>query len=142
MSEIKSNELKILEEICEKLVKNKELINDCRVELLKIFSKRFENAMRLIDEGKIKKYLFFPSGRTIWCVSGRKADYQVIPNINYCSCDDYYFRVLNHKKQLCYHLIAQKIAEAIGRFKEERLQDKEYNLIIDKLKPKGNLIKE
>ncbi|MEM3507189.1 MAG: hypothetical protein QXT31_06015 [Candidatus Bathyarchaeia archaeon] len=133
---MKSDELKILEEICKKLIKTKKMIEDYSEELLKIFSKRFENAMQLIEEGKVKKYLFFPSGRIVWCVSGRKADYQIIPNINYCSCDDYYFRVLNHKKQLCYHLIAQKIAEAIGKYKEEILQDKDYNSIIDKLKPK------
>ncbi|MEM2896132.1 MAG: hypothetical protein QXG01_00920 [Candidatus Bathyarchaeia archaeon] len=136
MNSIKTNELRILEEICKKVTKTKKLVKHDELKLFKIFSKRFENAMRLIDEGRIKKYTFLPSGRVIWSVSGRKADYQIIPNINYCSCDDYYFRVLNHKKQLCYHLIAQKIAEITRKFKEERLQDREYELIINKLKPK------
>lgn len=136
MNNLRINELKILEKICKRIAKTKKLSKDDRIELLKFFPKRFENAMRLINEEKIKKYSFLPSGRVIWCVKGKKADYQIIPNINYCSCDDYYFRVLNHKKQLCYHLIAQKIAEAMGKFKEERLNDKEYELIINKLRPK------
>jgi predicted nucleic acid-binding Zn finger protein len=62
-------------------------------------------------------------------VKGRKGVYQVIPETNFCNCDDYYFRVMDGKRGLCYHIIAQKIASALGRFETSELKDTHYGRI-------------
>ncbi|MFQ6075279.1 MAG: hypothetical protein ACE5Z5_03965 [Candidatus Bathyarchaeia archaeon] len=84
--------------------------------LSQVFGKRFDNAYRALLEGRVKKYLFKPSERVVWIVVGKERDYQVIPGSNFCACDDFYFRVIDHETELCYHLIAQKISEALGKY--------------------------
>jgi hypothetical protein len=37
--------------------------------------KRFVKAVELVKEGKVKKYIFQSSGRTVWIVVGRKMEY-------------------------------------------------------------------
>jgi predicted nucleic acid-binding Zn finger protein len=37
-----------------------------------------------------------------------------MPEAEFCMCDDFYFRVLDKKIHLCYHLIAQKIARNLS----------------------------
>jgi len=49
-----------------------------------------------------------------------------MPESMFCTCDDYYFRVMDNKKQLCYHLVAQQIAEAMGQFSSSILSDADY----------------
>ncbi len=95
--------------------------------LSKVFEKRFSQAMALVETGKVTRHRFMPSGRTIWVVKGRKGEYQVMPDSMFCTCDDYYFRVMDKKKQLCYHLVAQQIAEGLGRFVESDLADSKYS---------------
>jgi predicted nucleic acid-binding Zn finger protein len=53
----------------------------------------------------------------------------VIPETNFCNCDDYYFRVMDGKRALCYHIIAQKIAFALGRYETSDLRDNQYGKI-------------
>jgi predicted nucleic acid-binding Zn finger protein len=36
--------------------------------------------------------------------------------VGYCSCDDFYFSVIDGKVPLCHHLIARRLAEVVGRF--------------------------
>src|SRR6266581_4411289 len=38
-----------------------------------------------------------------------------------------YIRVMDNKKQLCYHLVAQQIAEAMGRFDDNIMSDSQYS---------------
>lgn len=84
--------------------------------LTNFFGKRFTTAYKALNEGKIKKYVFYPSKRSIWIVKGRKQNYQILPLANFCSCFDFYFRVISQKTSFCYHLIAQKLAEALERY--------------------------
>ena len=109
-------EEQILEEICKKIHEKGFLSEEQKQVLLKIFSKRLENALKTVEEGAVKKYVFKPSGLTVWIIVGKERDYQVIPSVNYCSCDDFYFRVIGKEVPLCYHIIAQKIAEALNKF--------------------------
>jgi predicted nucleic acid-binding Zn finger protein len=66
-------------------------------------------------------------------VTGRGRDYQVLPESLFCTCDDYYFRVMEHKKQLCYHIIAQQLSEATGKYNVMELTDSRYPEITSKL---------
>lgn len=100
--------------------------------LSKQFGERLTNALELVKKKAVKKYVFSPSGRVIWTVRGRKSEYQVIPETNFCSCDDFYFRVMDRKKELCYHVLAQKIAEALGKFERGPALDRNYEKLTAK----------
>ncbi len=99
------------------------------------FQKRFQQALALVEQGKVRQFRFEPSGRRVWVVNGRKGEYQVVPDSMFCTCDDYYFRVIGHKRQLCYHLIAQFLAEAMGRFGRFSSEDGDYANFTAKWKP-------
>jgi predicted nucleic acid-binding Zn finger protein len=101
--------------------------------LTTVFQKRFQQALGLAEGGKVRKYRFTPSGRTVWVVTGRGRDYQVLPDSLFCTCDDYYFRVMEHKKQLCYHIIAQQLSEAMGTHNVIEMTDSQYPEITTKL---------
>jgi predicted nucleic acid-binding Zn finger protein len=73
-------------------------------------------ARQLVSEGKVKLYVFRPSGRSVWIVVGRHRDYLVMPSVPYCTCDDFFFRVINNEKPLCYHLLAVRIASESGAY--------------------------
>lgn len=45
---------------------------------------------------------------------------------NYCSCGDYFFRVLGGKQEYCYHLLSYKIASEGKRLDEIKFDDEEY----------------
>jgi predicted nucleic acid-binding Zn finger protein len=49
-------------------------------------------------------------------------------------CDDFYFRVLDQQTHLCYHLIAQKIAEAMDWYDKIEERDELYNSLMDEWK--------
>jgi predicted nucleic acid-binding Zn finger protein len=97
-----------------------------------VFQKRFQQAFDLAEGGKVRKYQFTPSRRTVWVVAGRGRDYQVLPDSLFCTCDDYYFRVMEHKKQLCYHIIAQQLSEAVGKYSVIEMTDSRYPEITSK----------
>jgi predicted nucleic acid-binding Zn finger protein len=40
----------------------------------------------------------------------------IFPDAGFCSCEDFYFRVLDREIHLCYHLIAREMSEALGWF--------------------------
>jgi predicted nucleic acid-binding Zn finger protein len=62
-----------------------------------------------------------------------------MPDSLFCTCDDYYFRVMEHKRELCYHVIAQQISEALGRHNVTEMADSRYAEITDKLTAKSSL---
>ena len=101
--------------------------------LTTVFQKRFEQALGLVEAGKVRRYQFTPSGRTVWVVTGRGRDYQVLPEGLFCTCDDYYFRVMEHKKQLCYHIIAQQLSEAMSKNDAIEMGDSRYPEVTSKL---------
>jgi len=134
MKETSKRETAAVERACNEIRSTARLSEKTRIKLFKLFSKRFENAMNLVDKNRVKKYMFKPSGRVIWTVLGRKGEYQVIPETNFCNCDDYYFRVIDREKTLCYHIIAQRFAEALGRYTIKKLPDRAYSSITEKWK--------
>jgi len=134
MKETGKREITAVERACSEIHSTGRLSERTRMKLLKQFSKRFENAMALVDNRRVKKHMFKPSNRVIWTVLGRKGVYQVIPETNFCNCDDYYFRVIDREKTLCYHILAQRLAEALGRYTVKKLPDRAYRSITEKWK--------
>lgn len=104
--------------------------------LLKAFGERFTNGLDLASSNRVKKYEFKPSKRIVWAVEGRTNQYQVIPDLPFCYCDDYYFRVMDRKRGLCYHIIAQRIAEALNQFQVIGGKDSQYSNITNRWRAK------
>jgi predicted nucleic acid-binding Zn finger protein len=129
MSQAYQKELQTIERVCGDIASSGKLSDDQIAILKEQFGERSKNALQLVDKRKIHRYRFKPSARLIWTVKGRKGVYQVIPETNFCNCDDYYFRVMDGKRALCYHIIAQKIASALGKFGTSDLQDRQYSKI-------------
>jgi predicted nucleic acid-binding Zn finger protein len=129
MSQAYDKELAAIESACQAISSSHRLTGSQRARLEEQFGDRFKNALELVEKRKVHKYKFKPSGRTIWTVKGRKGVYQVIPETNFCNCDDYYFRVMDGKRALCYHIIAQKISSVLGRIETSDLRDTQYSKI-------------
>jgi predicted nucleic acid-binding Zn finger protein len=122
-----------LKRVSEELSKTHALTDGQKDLLAKIFEKRLPPAIALVEGKKIMNLRFRPSGRNVWTVKGRRGEYQVIPESLFCTCDDYYFRVMDNKKQLCYHVIAQQLAQALGKFDLTELPDSRYAELASKL---------
>jgi len=125
-----------MEEACEELVSRGELSTRLREKLEKTFGERFTNGLKLANSWSVRRYEFKPSSRVVWVVQGRKSEYQVMPDIPFCYCDDYYFRVMDKKRGLCYHIIAQHIAEALNKFEKISKRDSQYSSITDRWRAK------
>jgi len=106
-----------------------ELSDGLKESLLKVFGERYTNGWQLANSRKVRRYEFKPSGRVVWVVQGRKGQYQVMPDIPFCYCDDYYFRVMDKKRGLCYHIIAQRISEALNQFIRISKRDAQYSTV-------------
>lgn len=109
-----------------------ELSAGMRDALEKTLGERFTNGWQLAYSNKVRRYEFSPSGRVVWVVQGRTSEYQVMPDIPFCYCDDYYFRVMDGKRGLCYHIIAQHIAEALNKFEKTSKSDSQYASVTDR----------
>jgi len=132
MSTAFQQEKDLMEEAYRELGSGKELSARLNEALNKIFGERFTNGWELANSKKVRRYEFTPSGRTVWVVQGRKSEYQVMPDIPFCYCDDYYFRVMDRKRGLCYHIIAQRIAAALGKFEKVQKNDPQYSSVTDR----------
>jgi len=102
-------------------------INCDPVELWRLHGYRFNRAWEILKEDRVKKYAFRPSGRVVWIVVGRDREYLIYHVVGYCSCDDFYFSVIDGKVPLCHHLIARKLAEVLGRFEVVEQKDGFYS---------------
>ncbi len=116
----------VLKQVSLEILRTHNITEDQKRVLAKVFEKRLTQALGLVESKNVKTYRFKPSGRTVWIVKGRTGKYQVMPESMFCTCDDYYFRVMDNKKQLCYHLVAQQIAEALGQYDKEEMSDSKY----------------
>ena len=105
-------------------------ISDTHIGLLEASfgAERVQKALDALDDSRIKKYVFQPSGRIVWIVVGKERDYLVMPAIDYCSCDDFYYQF--DRGHLCYHIIAQKLAESTGRFDLFEDDDDFFDILI------------
>jgi len=128
----KPHEADVLQDIC-KAVRTEGKVSQLHVSRLsEAFGQRLNKALEALDERRIKKYLFQPSGRVVWIVVGKRRDYIVMPAIDYCSCYDFYFQF--DRGHVCYHIIAQKLAEATGTFDQFEDDDHFFNVLIKEWK--------
>ena len=122
----------VLKEICREIQVEKRVTDAHLTRLSLAFGSRFDRALEALRERRIKKYVFKPSGRTVWIVVGKRRDYLVMPDAEFCSCEDFYFKF--DKGHLCYHIIAQKLAEATDRFDLIEDNDSFYDVLIKEWK--------
>ena len=127
-------EIETLEQICKKIRIDKIVTERQKKRLSKAFGSRFTKAWKTLKDGRIKKYVFEPSRRVVWIVVGRGRDYLVLPAVDFCSCNDFYFRVMDKEIHLCYHLIAQKMAEALYQYDVFKEEDSLYDYLIEEWK--------
>jgi predicted nucleic acid-binding Zn finger protein len=128
------SEIDTLNAICREAKAEGKLSGKNLTALYELFGQRFTKALNALKENRAKKYVFKPSGRTVWIVIGRERDYLIMPEAEFCMCDDFYFRVLDKKIHLCYHLIAQKIARNLGWYETLEENDKLYESLMNEWK--------
>lgn len=98
--------------------------------LSKIYGSRFAKAWELLKARAVKKYVFNPSGRVIWIVVGKEREYIIYPAVSFCSCDDFFFAVMDGKALACQHLIAQKLAEELSDYEVIETEDRFFAWLI------------
>jgi len=87
------------------------------------YGKKFVKALRAVEEGKVIRYKFSPSESVTWIVKGRSRQYLVIPEL-YCTCRSFYQEVvIARETNMCYHLLAQRIAEIGERYDSQNSTD-------------------
>jgi len=124
----KTSDIEALKDIC-KQIRTEGQVNSVHLtRLSSTFGSRLAKAWETVKERRIKKYVFKPSGRVVWIVVGKEREYLVMPAADFCSCEDFYFRF--DKGHLCYHIIAQKLAEAASRFDLIEEEDSFYDILI------------
>jgi predicted nucleic acid-binding Zn finger protein len=129
-----NSEIEALNAICREAKAEDKLSGKSLTELYELFGQRFIKALGALKEKRVKKYVFKPSGRTVWIVIGRERDYLIMPEAEFCMCDDFYFRVLDKEIHLCYHLIAQKIARNLGWYENIKENDEIYESLMSEWK--------
>ena len=128
------SEIDALNIICKQARAAGKLSGENLTELYELFGQRFTKALEALKEGRVKKYFFKPSGRTVWIVLGRERDYLIMPEAEFCPCDDFYFRVLDKKVHMCYHLLTQKMAQNLGWFEPFEESDECYGMLMNEWK--------
>ena len=92
-----------------------------------------EKVFWVLENERVVKYVFKPSGRELWVVSGEGGDYLVLGDY-YCACLDFYLESLvKIKKAYCYHIVAKKIAEMTGSYRTFEFPDSEFESLVDDL---------
>lgn len=128
------SEIETLNTVCREAKIAGKLSGENLTELYELFGQRFTKALEALKEGRVKKYVFKPTGRTVWIVVGRERDYLIMPEAEFCTCDDFYFRVLDKRVHMCYHLLTQKMAQNLGWFVAFEESDECYGMLMDEWK--------
>lgn len=90
----------------------------------------FKKAVDAVFSGDVKRHVFTPSGRTIYTVVGSNADEFIDPEKTYCSCSNFFFRVMSGKAEYCYHLLGYKIAKEANTIEQVTFSDEEYTYFL------------
>lgn len=125
-----SEERRILEGVCDELRSSRELTRAQWERLRSALGERFDKAWQAVGQRRVKRYVFEPSGRIVWIVVGKESEYQVLPLSGYCDCSDFYFRVVDGEAGLCYHLTAQRLADALDEYDEVREDDEFHDRLM------------
>ena len=118
-----------LERLVDEARSERELSRSSWERLRSVFGDRFDKAWRLVLEKRIKRYIFRPSERVVWVAVGQSGEHRILPAAEYCSCDDFYFRVVDGDAGVCYHLLAQRLAEALNSYQQILEEDEAYSAL-------------
>jgi predicted nucleic acid-binding Zn finger protein len=124
------SETDVLDSVCREAKREGKLTGKNITRLYETFGSRFTRAFEALKEKRVKKYIFKPSGRTVWIVVGKEKDYLIMPEAEFCTCDDFYFRVLDKEIHVCYHLIAQKLAKILDWYENIEEHDELYDSLM------------
>jgi len=128
------SEIDMLNMACKEAKAGGKLTGKNLTALYDIFGQRFTRAFETLKENRVKKYVFKPSRRIVWIVVGKERDYLIMPEAEFCTCDDFYFRVLDKKVHLCYHLIAQKLAKILDWYENIEEHDELHDSLMNEWK--------
>jgi predicted nucleic acid-binding Zn finger protein len=92
--------------------------------------RKFDRAIETVLAGGVKENRFLPSGRRFLTVVGTMGEEFIDPERPYCSCSNFFFRVMNGKEGLCYHLLSYSIAARSGRVEVTEFSDEEYGQVV------------
>jgi predicted nucleic acid-binding Zn finger protein len=102
-------------------------------EAIKLASRKYSTYGPMLDRaiatvltGGVKEHKFTPSGRVIRTVVGHLGDEFIDPAKPYCSCSDFFFRVMHGRAEMCYHLLSYRIATEQGKVDVVTFDDEEY----------------
>ncbi|MDA4125886.1 MAG: hypothetical protein OK452_01605 [Thaumarchaeota archaeon] len=90
------------------------------------YGPKLDRAIDTVLAGGVKESRFLPSGRKVTSVVGRLGDEFIDPEKPYCSCSNFFFRVLGGREGTCYHLLSHKIAAKTGKIDVVEFSDEEY----------------
>jgi len=90
------------------------------------YGTKLDRAVDAVLSGGVKEARFLPSGRKVITVVGRLGDEFIDPEKPYCSCSNFFFRVLGGREETCYHLLSYRIAKKLGRVDVVEFDDEEY----------------
>ena len=124
----------MLEKVCKEANTTHKLTGSHINQLSEALGSRFTKAWDAVQEERVKKYVFSPSGRVVWIVVGREREYQIMPAAGFCSCDDFYFRVMDREANICYHLISQRIADTLELYDKIEEEDRLYDCLMEEWK--------
>jgi predicted nucleic acid-binding Zn finger protein len=103
-------------------------------EALRVFGDRGFEAWQLVKDGRVKKYVFVPSGRVQWVVVGDGRDYLIYDVVGYCHCEDFYMAVMRGEAFACKHLVAWKMAVNLNLFETILEGDENYHVRLEEWK--------
>ena len=90
------------------------------------YGTKLDRAIDTVLARGVKESRFLPSGRKVIPVVGRLGDEFIDPEKPYCSCSNFYFRVLGGREETCYHLISYRVAVMTGKVDVTEFSDEEY----------------
>ncbi len=90
----------------------------------------FNHAVEAVLDGCVKQHSFMPSGRVLYTVVGRSGEEFIDPARPFCSCKQFFFRVLGGKAETCYHLLSYEIAKEAQLFDQVNFRDEEFGAFL------------
>src|SRR2546426_4663076 len=79
------------------------------------YGNKFPKAIEAVISGNVKKHTFSPSGRGVLTVVGRDGEEFIDPERPFCSCSNFFFKVLGGGAETSYHLLNFKIVSELKR---------------------------
>lgn len=95
------------------------------------YGAKLDRAIDTVLAGGVKESRFLPSGRRVITVVGRLGDEFIDPERPYCSCSNFFFRVLGGRDEICYHLLSYRIAVKTGKVDVVEFSDEEYGTYLE-----------